>query len=157
MNRLCRALRIALILQAFLPATTTASSILSESLTKSAKGQNVLNVLEYQPVRETSCENASVCHISLAPVTLSHSAEQPTGPIDTTSCDYETVDSVNEDLFENLHELVATPFFKYFQARVYHSSIKSVLDNITRQTCIATVRSGMTMDCVVIRAALLLL
>ncbi|KAK0212863.1 hypothetical protein DFS33DRAFT_1284975 [Desarmillaria ectypa] len=102
MSRLCRALRIALILQAFLPATTTASSILSESLTKSAKGQNVHHVLEYQPVKETSCENAS-----------------PTGPIDTTSCDYETVESVNEDLFANLHDLVATPFFKYFQADLY--------------------------------------
>lgn len=42
---------------------------------------------------------------------------QPTGPIETTMCDYETVASVNEELFGNLAELVRLPFFKYFQVR----------------------------------------
>lgn len=32
-------------------------------------------------------------------------------------CDYETVESVNEKLFNNLSELVKMPFFKYFQVR----------------------------------------
>lgn len=32
-------------------------------------------------------------------------------------CDYETVESVNEELFNNLSELVRLPFFKYFQVR----------------------------------------
>ncbi|EEB87418.1 hypothetical protein MPER_15229, partial [Moniliophthora perniciosa FA553] len=44
---------------------------------------------------------------------------KPTGPIDTTLCDYETVESVNQQLFQNLHELVQTPFFKYFQVDLY--------------------------------------
>jgi hypothetical protein len=42
---------------------------------------------------------------------------QPTGPIETTLCDYETIESVNKDLYYNLNELVKTPFFKYFQVR----------------------------------------
>jgi ERO1-like protein beta len=40
---------------------------------------------------------------------------QPTGPIETTLCDYETIESVNDVLFEELHSLVQTPFFKYFR------------------------------------------
>jgi ERO1-like protein beta len=32
-------------------------------------------------------------------------------------CDYETVESVNEELFNNLSELVRLPFFKYFRVR----------------------------------------
>jgi ERO1-like protein beta len=34
-------------------------------------------------------------------------------------CDYETIESVNEELYHNLHELVNTPFFKYFQVRMF--------------------------------------
>lgn len=41
---------------------------------------------------------------------------QLTGPIETTSCDYEMIESVNEELFNNLSDLVKTPFFRYFQA-----------------------------------------
>lgn len=40
---------------------------------------------------------------------------QPTGPIETTLCDYETVESVNNVLYNQLHELVQTSFFKYFR------------------------------------------
>lgn len=40
---------------------------------------------------------------------------QLTGPIETTMCDYETVESVNDELFSNLSELVEKPFFRYFQ------------------------------------------
>lgn len=40
---------------------------------------------------------------------------KPTGPIETTQCDYETVESVNEELYDHLHGLVATPFFRYFR------------------------------------------
>jgi hypothetical protein len=32
-------------------------------------------------------------------------------------CDYETVESVNDELFNKLSELVRLPFFKYFQVR----------------------------------------
>ncbi|KAK7053481.1 endoplasmic oxidoreductin-1 [Paramarasmius palmivorus] len=58
--------------------------------------------MEHQPVDYSECQNIP-----------------PTGPIDTTLCDYETVESVNQDLFQNLHELVQTPFFKYFQVDLY--------------------------------------
>lgn len=37
-------------------------------------------------------------------------------------CDYETVESVNQELFNNLSELVHLPFFKYFQVG-RHSTI----------------------------------
>ncbi|KAG9000378.1 hypothetical protein FRB94_005480 [Tulasnella sp. JGI-2019a] len=37
------------------------------------------------------------------------------GPIETTQCDYETLESVNDDLHHNLHKLVRTPFFKYLK------------------------------------------
>lgn len=30
-------------------------------------------------------------------------------------CDYETIESVNDELFSNLSDLVHTPFFRYFQ------------------------------------------
>lgn len=40
-----------------------------------------------------------------------------TGPIETTLCDYETIESVNDELFKELHALVETPFFKYFRVR----------------------------------------
>ncbi len=35
-------------------------------------------------------------------------------------CDYETIESVNDDLFSNLSELVQQPFFRYFQVRLIH-------------------------------------
>jgi hypothetical protein len=44
--------------------------------------------------------------------------DQPTGPIDTTMYDYETMESVDDDLIHNLCELVRTPVFKYFQVRI---------------------------------------
>jgi hypothetical protein len=42
---------------------------------------------------------------------------QPTGPIEATLCDYETIESVNDVLYDQLHELVQMPFFKYFRVR----------------------------------------
>ena len=43
-------------------------------------------------------------------------------------CDYETVESVNDVLFERLHELVQTPFFKYFRVS---DVVKSILTRFT--------------------------
>ena len=40
---------------------------------------------------------------------------QLTGPIETTHCDYESIDDVNVELFGNLSDLVHFPFFRYFQ------------------------------------------
>ena len=44
---------------------------------------------------------------------------QPKGPIETTSCDFETVESVTDDLYTQLNDLVHTPFFKYFRVDLY--------------------------------------
>ncbi|KAK7472679.1 endoplasmic oxidoreductin-1 [Stygiomarasmius scandens] len=92
----CRLFRLLPIL---LPSVL-ADSFLSDSLVRKSQVQSVL---EHQPaIRLEECENV-----------------KPTGPIDTTLCDYETVESVNRELFENLHELVQMPFFKYFQVDLY--------------------------------------
>lgn len=47
------------------------------------------------------------------------SCQKPTGPIETTLCDFETVEGVNNKLFGQLADLVKTPFFKYFKADLY--------------------------------------
>ncbi|KAG8745215.1 hypothetical protein FRC10_008527 [Ceratobasidium sp. 414] len=44
---------------------------------------------------------------------------KPTGPIETTLCDFETVETMNNRLFGQLTDLVTTPFFKYFRADLY--------------------------------------
>ncbi|KAG8682470.1 hypothetical protein FRC11_014831 [Ceratobasidium sp. 423] len=44
---------------------------------------------------------------------------KPTGPIETTLCDFETIESVNTKLFGQLADLVTTPFFKYFKVDLY--------------------------------------
>ncbi|KDQ57844.1 hypothetical protein JAAARDRAFT_130189 [Jaapia argillacea MUCL 33604] len=89
-----------LLLSSCLQATnaSTSKSFLSESLVK--KNQ-VQSVLEHEPAKAPSCH------------------EPPTGPIETTLCDYETVESLNDDLFSNLSDLVKTPFFKYFRVDLY--------------------------------------
>ncbi|CAE6442637.1 unnamed protein product [Rhizoctonia solani] len=46
-------------------------------------------------------------------------ASVPTGPIETTLCDFETIESVNTNLFSQLADLVTTPFFKYFKVDLY--------------------------------------
>ncbi|KAJ3480034.1 hypothetical protein NLI96_g8643 [Meripilus lineatus] len=73
-------------------------SFLADTLLR--KGQ-VQNVLEHKPAKDPDCKQA------------------PTGPIETTLCDYETVESYNDELFGKLHELVETPFFKYYRADLY--------------------------------------
>ncbi|KAJ7496038.1 hypothetical protein B0H11DRAFT_2001621 [Mycena galericulata] len=93
---LCRA---ALILQLCWSPAALADSFLSDSLLRK---NPIHNVLEHQPARDVDCKNSN-----------------PTGPIDTTMCDYETVESVNDRLYSNLHDLVEMPFFKYFQIDLY--------------------------------------
>ncbi|KAF9482120.1 endoplasmic oxidoreductin [Pholiota conissans] len=80
-----------------LSSTHAQDSFLSETLVR--KGQ-VQNVLGHQPVKHASCHNL-------------------TGPIETTMCDYETIESVNDELFSNLSELVEKPFFRFFQVDLY--------------------------------------
>ncbi|KIP04225.1 hypothetical protein PHLGIDRAFT_129668 [Phlebiopsis gigantea 11061_1 CR5-6] len=73
-------------------------TFISEELQRSIGAQSVL---EYQPVKDAACE------------------QFPKGPIETTSCDFETVESVSDDLYAQLRDLVQTPFFKYFRADLY--------------------------------------
>ncbi|KAJ7595030.1 hypothetical protein C8J56DRAFT_928239 [Mycena floridula] len=98
MAPLCQKLSLALFTH-ILWQTVSASSFLSDTLLRK---HQVQNVLEHQPVKISECQNTP-----------------PTGPIDTTLCDYETVESVNDELFSNLNDLVRMPFFKYFQADLY--------------------------------------
>ncbi|EIW63321.1 endoplasmic oxidoreductin [Trametes versicolor FP-101664 SS1] len=68
--------------------------------TQQRSGQ-VKSVLEREPVKEAACK-----HI-------------PTGPIETTQCNYESIESVTDDLYNELHSLVETPFFKFFRVDLY--------------------------------------
>ncbi|OCH95146.1 endoplasmic oxidoreductin, partial [Obba rivulosa] len=63
--------------------------------------EQVQDVLDYKPPKDPGC------------------TQFPTGPIETTSCDIETIESVNEELYNELHSLVETPFFKYFRVDLY--------------------------------------
>ncbi|KAF5317346.1 hypothetical protein D9611_003883 [Ephemerocybe angulata] len=82
----CRALRYLYILQVFGWTVNGADSFLSDKLVR--KGQ-VQNVLEHEPARQASCENSKL-----------------TGPIEMTMCDYETIESRNDELYNNLSDLV---------------------------------------------------
>ncbi|KAI0663524.1 endoplasmic oxidoreductin [Cubamyces menziesii] len=79
-------------------AADTQQSLLGHTPARSGE---VKSVLEREPVKEAACK-----HI-------------PTGPIETTQCDYETIESVTDELYNELHALVETPFFKYFRADLY--------------------------------------
>lgn len=75
------------------------SSFLGDSL---IRHNPVQNVLEHESTRgEPLCQHST------------------TGPIETTLCDYETIESVNGEIYSALSELVQTPFFKYFQVDLY--------------------------------------
>ncbi|OCF61821.1 endoplasmic oxidoreductin 1 [Kwoniella mangroviensis CBS 10435] len=43
----------------------------------------------------------------------------PSGPIESTHCLYETVESLNKKLFPTIHELVSYPFFKHYKVDLY--------------------------------------
>ncbi|KAH9979179.1 endoplasmic oxidoreductin [Russula compacta] len=79
-------------------ARASDASFLSDTLVRK---DQVQHVLEHEPAQTASCE------------------KKPTGPIETTLCDYETIESVNNVLYDQLHELVQTPFFKYFRVDLY--------------------------------------
>ncbi|KAL0956380.1 hypothetical protein HGRIS_002527 [Hohenbuehelia grisea] len=88
----------ALALLAAFHGVAHASSFLGDTLIHK---EPVQDVLQHQTVKVPACQ---------AP---------PTGPIETTKCDYETVESVNKDLHANLKALVRTPFFRYIQVDLY--------------------------------------
>jgi len=95
----CRALQASALLHVFGWSVYGKDvSFLTDTLIR--KGQ-VQSVLEHEPAKQT-CERPVL-----------------TGPIETTLCDFETIESVNEELYGNLSDLVKTPFFRYFQADLY--------------------------------------
>ncbi|KAI0358422.1 endoplasmic oxidoreductin [Trametes cingulata] len=92
------ALFLACLFQPFSHAADSQSALLDHHQPRSG---HVKSVLEREPVKEAACK-----HI-------------PTGPIETTQCDYETIESVTDELYDELHSLVETPFFKYFRVDLY--------------------------------------
>lgn len=62
-------------------------------------------------------------------------------------CDYETIESVNDELFSNLSELVEKPFFRYFQVRSAFVILCPLLtfDAISRSIYIVNAHFGQTM------------
>ncbi|SCZ90226.1 BZ3500_MvSof-1268-A1-R1_Chr9g10758 [Microbotryum saponariae] len=44
---------------------------------------------------------------------------KPSGLIDDACCDFETVESVNDDLYSSLHDIVSTPYFRYHKVDLY--------------------------------------
>lgn len=82
-----------------MPYFWASSSI--HSLAPAHMTEQVQNVLQHQPAKDSTCK------------------QYLTGPIETTLCDYETVESVNDELYDQLHSLVETPFFRYFRADLY--------------------------------------
>ncbi|KAG2078917.1 endoplasmic oxidoreductin [Suillus decipiens] len=90
---------LALAFSALAAVGVSPSSFLGDSL---IRHNPVQNVLEHESARgEPLCQHST------------------TGPIETTLCDYETIESVNGELYGTLGELVQTPFFKYFQVDLY--------------------------------------
>ncbi|KAH9485185.1 Endoplasmic reticulum oxidoreductin-1 [Psilocybe cubensis] len=94
-----RALKLASLLYAFIWPVSANESFLGETLVRK---RPIQNVLDHQPIKHTTCHNSIL-----------------TGPIETTMCDYETIESVNDELFANLSDLVEKPFFRYFQVDLY--------------------------------------
>lgn len=140
-------------------------SLIFESLAYAAQPQSFLseaavrkdqvqNVLEHEPVKEAVCEK-HVSNVAPFAVRCLLIRLKLTGPIETTLCDYESIESVNDELFKELHSLVETPFFKYFRVRrpVHFPEFFMVSSLINRLISIEIVHSGRRMACVLIENA----
>jgi ERO1-like protein beta len=79
-------------------ANASDASFLSDTLVRKDQLQQVLG---HEPAQQAAC------------------VQTLTGPIETTLCDFETIESVNNVLYDQLHELVQTPFFKFFRVDLY--------------------------------------
>lgn len=44
---------------------------------------------------------------------------QPSGPIESTNCQYESVEELNSKLFPELQRLVKYPFFRHYKVDLY--------------------------------------
>lgn len=76
------------------------------------------------------------------PRSLTSLLRQPTGLIQDACCDFETVESVNNDVFNGVHELVETPFFRYY--KVHNSSPIVALVDHTHHRPRAQLRAAAT-------------
>jgi ERO1-like protein beta len=80
---------------------------------------SVQRVLEHEPVRDTDCRHPVSTSTAMMTTTRAECHLcQPLGPIETTQCNYETIESVNDDLYHLLHEVVDSPFFKYYKVLI---------------------------------------
>ena len=61
----------------------------------------------------------SCCGVSSLCLLLSRS--QPSGLIEDACCGFEDVEQVNNDLFSSLHDIVATPYFRYHKVHPRNS------------------------------------
>lgn len=103
-----------LFIYSFCSNIATASSFLEEP---PVRKDQVKNVLEHEPVQgEPLCRHT--VHTKTLYFCHSPHCHQITGPIEATLCDYEIIESINELLYTHLHELVQTPFFRYFQVGI---------------------------------------
>lgn len=44
---------------------------------------------------------------------------QPSGPIENTLCAYETIESLNKELYPTLHDLVTSDFFRHYKVDLF--------------------------------------
>ena len=58
-------------------------------------------------------------------LTPPYNAFQPTGLIQDACCDFETVESVNDNLYTGLNSLVDKPFFRYHKVRSHYYPFRS--------------------------------
>ena len=103
--------------------TATALSLLLGSSALIGSSQAAFGQGSPPPTTPSAVCKDAVC---LAHHSLSHEKASQllelTGPIEATECDFEALDSVGSELFQQLHELVETPFFRYFRVSDVHHS-----------------------------------
>lgn len=68
-------------------------------------------------------------------------------------CDYETIESVNDELFSNLSDLVHMPFFRYFQVCLLESLGQSLFLITVRWIYTANAHFGRKMVLVITQDA----
>ena len=95
--------------------TITAQAILTPTGLDSKAAKNVL-----EGKAEGYCSVRHSPFPSCSPHCLpSNLPSQPSGPIESTHCAYETVESLNHKLFPAIHSLVNYPFFRHYKVDLY--------------------------------------
>lgn len=68
---------------------------------------------------QSTPDRAVLAHSPPATQTSQHRSHQLSGPIEATNCAYETIEALNKELFPAVHDLVSTPFFKYYKVNLF--------------------------------------